>query len=157
MGDEGSSRGGEGRAVACWRGAGVDEAGMRSGGGLVGGRSGSEGRRRGGIEAGLGGVVDSGTSKVTFFGDFFVSGTLSVESGGRKPRSESVRPSSRFAFFSSVSMSDGLNPVNNSLLASSISSIDICDIRCLFSSSIVRLSSSMLNESFCASAESHAP
>lgn len=71
MGDEGSSEGGEGREVACWRGAGIAEAGMRSGGGLVGGRSGSEGRGRGGREDGLGGAGDSEMSKVTFLGDFF--------------------------------------------------------------------------------------
>lgn len=143
--------------MACWRGAGVDEAGTRSAGGLVGGRSGSEGRRRGGIEARLGGWVESGISNTTFFGNLFGSRSLSVESGGKNPTSESVRPSSRFAFFSRVWMSDGLNPVNSSLLASSISSFDICDIRCLFSSSIVRPSFRVLNEPFCASAESHAP
>lgn len=71
VGDEGSSGGGEGREVACWRGAGVEEAGMRSGGGVVGGRSGSEGRGRDRIDAGFGGVVESEMSKLTFLGDFF--------------------------------------------------------------------------------------
>lgn len=71
MGDEGSSAGGEGREVACWRGAGVEEAGMRSEGGVVGGRSGSEGRERGGSDGGLGGMVGSEMSKVTLLEGFF--------------------------------------------------------------------------------------
>lgn len=157
MGDEGSSGGGEGREVACCRGAGVAEAGRRSEGGAIGGRSGSEGRGRGGTETGYGGDIDSGISKATFLGDFFCCGTLSFEFTGSKPASESVRPSSMFAFLSSLSMRDGLNPVNSSFLASRISSVDICDIRCLFSSLIARPSFDMLSESFFASAESCVP
>lgn len=119
-------------------GRGVREAGCRSGGGCSGGASGSEesvGVCFAGLMLDIGPSSSSGSSKVTFFADVLDSGDASSWTGCISPL-ESFRPSSMFAFFSSLSMSDELSPPVSSFLASSISSSDICASRCLFSWSI---------------------
>lgn len=84
----------------------------------------------------------SGISKATFLEGFSAFKARSCDRAGSR-LTPGVHPSSIFAFWSSRSMREGLSPVSNSFLASSISSGDIFAIRCLFSSSIPRVSSAL--------------
>ena len=172
MGEEGSRVGAGGRLGESVRGGGVLEAGRRSGGGVIGGRSRSE-WRAGGCVCGcvFGKRVESGIPKVTCltglcefdvslwsvgsrpliepicFPAVSYSDSMPFGSVGSNSISESVRPSSILAFLRNFSIREGLSPVNNSFLASSISSGDICARRCLFSSSIFCLSPIFFPES----------